>query len=167
MDINEYGRNLNILCLCDLRVSHGWGAFSFWYSVTKKLPEAQFVIGCKRSSGHPKAFQWTYKVGVPLLYYKEHNFKDDFLILSPYTVAARTYDQDSLGPVESSKSNDLTTFIAYSDGVGSFVIDDRIDTIEPPFGAAAMSFSTLEMTVNELCILKNWELIGDKFLGLY
>lgn len=166
MQINEFGRNLNIVCLCDLKVSHGWGSFSFWRSVEKQLPEAKFVIACKRGMGHPKAFSWTYKVDVPLVYFTDQN-KLNFnnsLVLSPYTIASRTYDADFLKI--SSKSNELSTFITYLDGVGSFVIDERIDIIEPPFGAATDAYYALDMTVNELIVLKHWEQM-DKFLELY
>lgn len=165
MEINEYGRNLNIVSLCDIKVSHGWASFSFWRSVEQYLPEATFTILCQRGIGHPKAFDWTYKLDVPLYYFNNKSELDleSAVVLSPYTVATRCYE--SSVPV-SSKSNDLSTFVTYLDGVGSFVIDERIDIIAPPFGVIANNYSTLDMTINESIILKHWAKM-DKFLSLY
>ena len=165
MEINEYGRNLNIISLCETRNSHGWACFSFWRSIEFYLPEATFTIISKRGIGHPKAFEWSYKVGVPIFYFSDISQLDlnGHLVLSPYTIATRCYENKI--PV-SSKSNDLSTFVTYLDGVGSFVIDERIDTIRPPFGSLAENYLALDMTINESIILKHWSKL-DKFSSLY
>ena len=165
MEINEFGRNLNIVSLCEVKSSHGWASFSFWRSVEKFLPEATFAIACKRGTGHPKAFDWTYKVDVPLLYFSDISQLnlECSNIFSPFTVATRCYE--SSVPI-SSKSNDLSTFVTYLEGVGSFVIEETIDILEPPFGDNTFKYTALNMTINESIILKHWYKL-DKFSSLY
>jgi hypothetical protein len=164
MEINEFGRNLNIICLCGFKFFHSWTALSFWYSVQKCLPEAQFNLACEKGEGNPRVFDWAYRLGIPILYYKDfisdsHDRNNVFL--PSFTIASRTYDKDNL--VVSSKSNDLGTFINYSEGVGSFIIDEAINNNRPPFGAAANFLTTKDMTLNELLVIKSWEKIDTFF----
>jgi hypothetical protein len=60
------------------------------------------------------------------------------------------------------KSNDKSTFVNYSEGVGNFSLVECINKNEVPFGMSKR-FINFNMTVNESRILKIW----DKASRLY
>jgi hypothetical protein len=71
-------------------------------------------------------------------------------------MAVREYDENSLGPVDV-KSNELCTFVDYSNGCGKFVTSAWIDKDGVPFKDALSRFSIVDMSVNESKLLEIWK----------
>lgn len=61
---NTLGENLNVLILTE--PTHDWLAFSSWYSINKKLPEAKVAAVCVRNLEVGfQYFQWMKRMRIP------------------------------------------------------------------------------------------------------
>jgi hypothetical protein len=145
-----------ILCNCQLTPSHGWMAFSLWYSIYKRIPDAQLVIVAERSAGSMESFGWTRKVKVPFLLGKR-TIKS-FIELPPAAIVARELTDPP--EVADCRSLEMPTFVTYFNGVGKFVVDNRIDTLAAPFENAT-KYSTPNLTANERAILSHWDQMNN------
>lgn len=152
----DFGNNLGIVINAQHTRLSNWASFAAWYSIQIFLPDSELVILSKRGFDSYPLFRWIYRTNVKLLYSNNYEFKGKETITIPATTMAVREHEGNLGPV-SCKSEEFSTFVDYSDGCGSFVIDDWIDKIEPPFDNAFERFYKLELTLNEFKILKLWQ----------
>lgn len=135
-----------------------WMTRAAWYGAHKNLPDAKIIVLLDRLNPSLDMYRWVTKVGAKLLLSGSlEKFSDCEVeyVVPATTVAVRPYDKNNVGP-SSSKTNDQTTFVDYSDGVGRFVIEQWIDRNDVPF-SLTKRLATNDMTVNELAVLKLWE----------
>lgn len=131
-----------------------------WYSIRKNLPDASVKIACYRSAPKVQLFDWTRRFQVDFSFHKEElETPKDGIIIPSTTMAIRSWDQKHIGPVDS-KSDIYATFVDCELGCGKFVAASWIDKSSNPFHRAMKRYSTDELTVNELCILKLWEKVA-------
>jgi hypothetical protein len=157
-------KDLAILIECDVTKCHHWMAFSSWYSIQKKIPDAQVFLLLEKVNSKA-LFGWASRCGVKVF---RNQFKIERSIIKkiqPSVMAARELT-DSLDVV-SSKSDVMATFVDYKFGCGTFLLDNWINKSEVPFEKALKNFSTYDLNVNELAILNLWEqcCISYKALG--
>ena len=160
--INSLGEGLSIVIDCEYIPLHNWMAFASWYSISKNLPDAKVTIACKRTMPIQEVFVWPKKCNINFFMHNGNMQYNDILKIKPSVMAIRSYDENCIGPIDV-KSNDLTTFVDYSNGVGMFVIATWIDSSRPPFDNAVTRFGSDDMTINELKILQVWQ----QLFGLY
>lgn len=161
MKISETGEGLGILLKCKPIMAHGWMSFAAWYSFNKNLPDAKIAVNLEK--GTPNNFMmWCWKMKVPFSQSTD-KFKclenKEIMVLKPEIMAVRAFDPERIGPSKV-KLNEFTTFVDYSDGVGSFVTSEWIDK-EAPFGNGRRFGK--HATVVENKILSLW----DKCRELY
>jgi hypothetical protein len=140
-------KDLSFVIECKSNQCHDWMAFASWYSIRKRMPDSKVSIHV--SLDRP-FFRWANKVGVRLSRVLPEGF-----VIPPTVAAARDFD-GSLG-ISSSKSDDQTCLVDYSQGCGNFVVDEWIHKTDIPFERALRRFGTQNMTVNEMAILALWE----------
>jgi len=167
--IDHTGTNLGIIIDCDYGVGHHWMAFASWYSIYKNLPDAQMIVRPKRGMSKLLIFNWTYKCGVPCIFFSPNlDFSklffnvEDVITLPCSVMAVRNFNEFGiLGPL-STKSEELPTFVDYSDGCGSFVLSSWINRADGPF-ALTEQFVNGDLTSNEMKVLKLWEKMFPTF----
>lgn len=160
------GRNLSIVIECECKPMDNWLTFASWYSVTKTLPEAEVVIACKRALTEKQYFIWCRRIKDKFFMYNENYQwapKDKkVIIIKPTVMAVREYEEKEMGPVKV-QSQELTTFVDFSEGCGKFVVSEWINKDTGPFRDAMKTFSLPGMTANELRVLALWQ----QSFGLY
>lgn len=157
--IESTGDGLVVIISCEYIPCHNWMSFVSWFSIRRNLPDAKPVMLIKRGDPREYLFGWAYRWKPPLLYYSEidmdvfiNKFAEEVIVIEPHTVAVRDYQGD-LGPVEA-QSDQLSSFVSYSKGCGKFVTSEWIDKSRSPFRD---NFTSNELTVNELKVLKIWK----------
>jgi hypothetical protein len=161
------GDNLSIIIACEHLLHHNWMSFASWYSISKKLPDAHVTIGLIRGCPKVELFSWPGRYGVQLIQHQKKVSPLDLLdssrkkiCISPSVMALRDYNENFLGPVEA-KSQELTTFVDYFTGCGSFVMSEWINKLMSPFDGAVRAFAASDMTANEIAVLKVWDRIAS------
>ena len=155
MLISEFGKGLKVIISAKSCPSHDWMSFASWYSIQINLPDAEIVLFCERGE---VVFRWPYKIGLKTVYYTKYPLypaNTTFIEISPSVMAVRPFIIDNIGPVDA-KSNQIATFVDYSNGCGKFVFQESINTLASPF-CGAKRFASMDMSVNEVKILKLWE----------
>lgn len=127
-------------------------AFASWYSLSKRLPDSGIAVEAR----HCHLFNWARRLGIPIL-----SSAPGFRI-SPTVVAVRDFDGDF--SISSSKGEDQTCLVDYSEGCGNFVAAEWINTSRVPFSNAARRFGTGGLTVNEVAVLSVWEQCYNLYL---
>lgn len=140
-------KDLRFVIECKSNQCHDWMAFASWYSIRKRIPDAQVSVHV--SLDRP-FFRWANKVGVRL-----SRVRPEGTSIAPTVVAAR--DFESSLEVSPAKTDRQTCFVDYADGCGNFVTDEWINKDEIPFERALRRFGTQNMTVNEMAVLALWE----------
>ena len=160
------GEGLGILIACKPIPIHHWMAFASWYSIKKSLPDAHVLMICDLQPVTRDLFNWTHRCKVRLIRQKldidlekfaEEKMKglEKKVIISPYVMAIREYNEDSFGPVPA-RSEQFTTLVDCEDGCGKFVASKWIDRLSPPF-LHVKSLRSDDLTVNETKVFKVWE----------
>lgn len=137
-----------IAIVCECVPAHDWMAFASWYSISKRLPDCVVELECRLTV---PIFGWARRVGVRIVRESDALFR-----IGPTVMALRDFDGDPA--VSSSRGENQTTFVDYSEGCGDFVADKWINRTEVPFMGAMRRFgSKNKLTVNEVAILDFWE----------
>lgn len=169
--ISETGDRLGIVINCHPHLSDNWASFAAWYSFHKNLPDAQVAVGYNRMNAERDLFRWAYACGVTILTYSSKDPNDLFpkmqvfkevdlvKIISPYTLAVRTYEEDNCGPVDA-MSEKSATLVTYENGCGRFITSEWINSVGHPFHNAVRRFGSVDPTVNEQKVLELWEKAG-------
>jgi hypothetical protein len=127
-------------------------AFAAWYSFRKFLPDCKVFV--EVDLVHP-LFRWASVFGAlgrpPRADFRFH----------PAVVAVRDFEGD--WSAASAKSEDQKFLVDYSGGCGNFVADEWINRNQVPFHRATKRFGTLDMTVNEVAVLRAWEKCNDLY----
>lgn len=168
--ISLSGKGLGVIVLCEQLPCHHWMSFSAWYSITKNLPDATVVLGCKRGDVKMNLFSWVYPCRAKLFYYSG-DFPTDCLpekihglfpesclqamTIEAPTAAIRGYKENP-GPVNIASDEDAT-FVSYSNGWPGFNMERWINKVESPFLRAKSRFRSADCNVNELKLLELWE----------
>lgn len=144
------GKDLSILINCNYLPHHHWMTFSSWYSIYKNLPDAHVKVFCDKSikSLDHELFTWISKLKIEFSYKKP--LAD--IEIPCDAMAIRTWISPEIYDV---KSEDVCTFCTYKNGCGNFVMDEWINSIDPPFSNAE-EFKKEVMTINEIKILELW-----------
>ena len=160
--IESTGDGLVVIISCKYIPCHNWMSFVSWFSIRRNLPDAKPVIIVERGIQNQSQFGWFYKWYPPVLHYSKidmdafiSKFSEETIVIEPHTMAVRDYQGD-LGPA-SAQSDQLSTFVSYSEVCGRFVVSEWIDRSRSPFKAAVRRFDNNELTANELKVLKLWE----------
>jgi len=176
VEINETGDGLGIIINCYPHTSDNWSAFACWYSFHKNLPDAKLVLAYNRMHAEWDMFKWAHPCGVDIITYssKDPNAvfsntkvfdskKVDLVkIISPQTMALRTYHPDIPGPVDV-QSNEPATLVTYEHRCGGFILSEWINRVEHPFHNAIGRFGNVDPTLNEMKVLELWEKAGQLF----
>lgn len=162
----ETGKGLTFVINCDLVPNHDWMSFVSWYSISKVFPDAEVIIAVKRAAPKKDLFKWVVKCGVRLMYYGENfpDFGKKSIEIRPTVAALRNYGIE-MGPV-SVKSAILANLVDYSDGCGSFVVDEWIDNVKLPFARATVRWAADNMSANEVALLELWQKCGLLYKAL-
>ena len=144
---------------CEYVPHHNWMSLASYYSIQKLLPKSEIIVLCKRKFPTRDLFKWPQKCNVDFLTYSNDYKLDDYIIISPTTMAVRAYDEIPLGPI-SVKSSDMAVFVDYDEGCGKFVVCEWINKVKPPFVKAVSRFALEGMTANEMKVLKLWEKVS-------
>lgn len=142
----------NIAIVCECHPCHDWMAFACWYSLNKRLPDSKVSLECR----HCHLFAWARRIGIPVKP-SGNGFR-----IAPTVVAVRDFEGDT--SVSSSKSDNQTCLVDYSEGCGNFVVSEWINNSKVPFFNAAKRFGTGSLTVNEMAILNVWEQCHNLYL---
>jgi hypothetical protein len=126
-------------------------AFASCYSIRKWLPDCKVHIKMVLDRS---IFNWAPRLGVGISISPEADVE-----IPPTTMVLRDFFGDT--KPASSKSNDQSSFVDYSEGCGNFVVDEWINNHQVPFHKALRRFGTPNLTVNEVAILNFWERCGD------
>ena len=170
-EISSAGDGLLVFINCDYLPGHHWMSFSCWYSINKNLPDARVIVAYKRGQAKYDLFHWTRKCKVRLSGYTYEPVWEVFggqfkvVVLPPHAMAARSYDKESVGPVDV-KEEELCTFVTYSNGCGRFNTSDWINRLGAPFFGASRKFRTSDCTVNELRVLELWDRMYSLFSSM-
>jgi hypothetical protein len=136
--------------------SSDWMAFSFWYSLQKKIPSVEFAISAKKSL--VEMFWWAKRIGVKVFYTSYDNITTNKkkLIFQPFVVAIREFNSNNIGPT-CCKENLFSSFVSYEKGFGKFNTTDWIHKKDNPFYRASKRFYKDDLNYNEIYILNLWE----------
>lgn len=145
------GINLELAIKCQNNFVDNWMAYSFWYSIEKNLPDAKIVFVLENSIGSLDYFKWVHRFKI-----KTSKFPNNFECLHPPSIiSVRHFDNNYLGP-SSSKSENMTCLVDYSEGVGNFNKSKWINSKRAPFAFTKVIKKDCT-TVNEFSILKMWD----------
>ena len=157
--ISLTGKGLGIIVDCEPFYGHIWMSFALWYSIRKRLPDAKVVVTLPRSDANI-AWRWPFRARIPLVQYSGKMISPKWdmeeVIRIPPHVMAFNSNIDAWGP-ETAKSEKISTFVDYQEGVGKFVLSSWIHKLESPFNDAYRRFATPEMTMNERNVLAFWQ----------
>ena len=168
--IDYTGNNLGIIIDCNFTILDHWMSFASWYSFYKNLPDAQVALVCKRGVSTYNLYSWCHRFGIKLFQYSQ-NYNEKQLVanvekiikIKPCVMAIRSCEEDLVfGPL-SVKNEEFSVLVDFSGGCGTFIIADWIDIVNGPFKSALQKFSTNELTVNELRVLRLWEKMAPTF----
>lgn len=141
-------QTFSISIACECIPCHDWMAFASWYSFRKHLPDCKVSLEVRLSA---PMFGWANRAGVRIVRKSNADMK-----VSPHVMALRDFYGSF--DVVSSKSEDQSCFVDYSEGCGDFVPDKWINNTEVPFYRAMIRFGSYQkLTVNEVAILDFWE----------
>lgn len=129
-------------------LDYPWTTFACWYSLFKFLPDAHVFIQSNLIS-----IDWAYKFKINISRKIEGQF------LPSTSMIIREFVDFSISDVKEDK---FTSFVEYSNGVGSFVFDG-INTYKAPFFNATKKYKNKNLNQNEWKVLKMF----DKMCGLY
>jgi hypothetical protein len=146
-------------------------SFASWYSIFKNIPDAAVAVCLIRGKPVVDSFIWPYKCKVSFFQCKEDadpfecvNFGERKKIsLNSSVVAVRSYEGNL--DISSTKSDELTTFVDYSEGCGNFVMSEWINRLDAPFGKTVM-LKNDNMTANEIAVFKLWERMHSFYASL-
>jgi hypothetical protein len=145
-------KDLAIIINCDSTPSHGWMSFASFYSIYKKMSDAQVFI---KLDSMNIFFSWAPTLGVKL-YRKQFKIdRPNIKIIRPSVMAVREIS-DNLDIV-SSKTNLPGCFVDYRYGCGNFNLEKWSNSTKAPFENPFKNFSTIDITVNEYAILDLWQ----------
>lgn len=170
--ISELGQNLNFIIKVDYNNIDNWKSFALWYSISKLAPDAVVSIKCINYNSFTEGlFAWTKKLGIKI-YYKDINIKGIDLITN--YIMVREFTNEDLNYLNSNedlniediafdvKTDNFCSFVNYSKGCGSFIEDNWINRIEPPFSYAD-SFMMHTTTANEVKVLQLWKQMSSLY----
>lgn len=145
-------KDLAIIIECESDFCNNWMSFVSWYSIQKKIPNAQVFITVPYMGIF---FSWTNKVGVKIF---RNQFKIERPILKtikPSVMAIRDFSGGL--EVASSKSEIQACLVDYRYGCGKFDLDKWYNLKKTPLNDALKRFSTPDITINEYYILDTWQ----------
>jgi hypothetical protein len=145
-------KDLAIVIECEPNFCNNWMSFVSWYSIYKKMPEAQVFLSVPYMDVF---FGWTSRVGVKI-------FRNQFKIerpvikhIKPSVIAVREFSDNI--DIVSSKTDIYASFVDYKYGCGSFILDKWQKIKRPPFEDAQKKFFIPDLTINEYAVLNTWE----------
>ena len=167
-NVDVTGDNLGVFINCEPHPCDEWMAFACWYSILKNLPDAKVAVGYTLGKATMNLFTWTYKYKVRLAAHTSSNidliaknvFKSEkisnMLVVKPWTMAVRVYNEQSMGPIDV-KNSEIATFVSYENGCAGFITPECINKVMAPFSHAVKRFANIDMTANEKKVLELWE----------
>lgn len=163
-NITASGEGLGFLLVCEPIPIHHWMSFACWYSIKKNLPDAQVLMICDLQPVTRNLFNWTHRCRVKLIRQRLNNLEEiaeekmkgkRSVVISPYVMAIRDYNEQLFGPVPS-RSEQFATLTDCEGGCGKFVTANWIDRLSPPF-LHVKSLRSDDITVNEIKVFQIWE----------
>jgi hypothetical protein len=145
--INE--KDLAIVIECDPLFIHSWMCFVSWYSIQKKIPDAEVFL---QYSTRCNTFPWASRVGIRKFIRTDRKIVKK---ISPSVMAVRELSDNF--DIVSSKTNISATFVDYKYGCGKFELNEWANKKIAPFSDAHKKFSTFDLTINEYAVLDIWE----------
>lgn len=156
-------KDLAIIIECDVTKCHHWMAFASWYSIQKKISNAQVCLLLNKLN-YKGLFGWASRCGVKIFKGRINTDKPIVKAIQPSVMAIRDFTGNL--DIVSSKSDVLSTFVDYKFGCGTFILDNWANKSDVPFENALKRFSTFDLNANELAILNLWEQCSISYRAL-
>lgn len=175
--VNSTGKNLNILIPCEFTSHHDWMVFSCWYSIQRNLPDANVKILCKKQGLTKNYFTWARRKRLNFSLCSEINCEVESpgLVLFPSIVVLDELNDEFIHRLEteivkdnfskSTKSEEYSSFVDFSDGIGNFKLERWINKLGNPF-LFTNKYKVDFMTINEIKVLDLWSQASKTFYGL-